>query len=116
MDGMVSRAHICREYHELYSWGKNCHVEKFQLSMYDNCGEIENFFICSEILESFEKFWEILGNFATIKALSCGEKLSPKVNLWKKMTNMRSALAEQQCLSLIFETLFFKALCNVSVI
>ena len=22
---------------------KNCHVEKFQLSMYDNCGEIENF-------------------------------------------------------------------------
>ena len=27
-------------HHELYSWRKNCHVEKFQLSMYDNCGEI----------------------------------------------------------------------------
>ena len=30
--------------------------------------------------------------FATIYALSCGEKLSPKVNLWrKKMKNMGSA-------------------------
>ena len=28
---------------------KNCHVEKFQLSMYDNCGEIENFSTCGEI-------------------------------------------------------------------
>ena len=36
-----------------------------------------------------EKFWE---NYATIYALSCGEKLSPKVNLWrKKMKNMGSA-------------------------
>ena len=43
------RAHICHEYHELYSWRKNCHVEKFQLSMYDNCGKIENFSTCGEI-------------------------------------------------------------------
>ena len=65
---------------------------------------------CGEILGNVG---EILGNFATIKALSCGEKLSPKVNLWKKMTNMRSALAEQlQCLCLIFEALFLKR-CNV---
>ena len=28
---------------------KNCHGEKFQLSMYDNCGEIENFSTCEEI-------------------------------------------------------------------
>ena len=28
---------------------KNCHVEKFQLSMCDNCGEIENFSTCGEI-------------------------------------------------------------------
>ena len=28
--------------------------------------------------------------FATIYALSCGEKLSPKVHLWRKMTNIRS--------------------------
>ena len=37
-----------------------------------------------------ETFWEMLGNFATIYALLCGEKLSPKVHLWRKMTNMRS--------------------------
>ena len=27
---------------------------------------------------------EILGDFATIYALSCGEKLSPKIHLWRK--------------------------------
>ena len=37
------RPDICHEYHELYSWRKNCHVEKFQLSMYDNSGEIKKF-------------------------------------------------------------------------
>ena len=45
----ASRPDICHKYHELYSWRKNCHVEKFQLSMYDNCGEIENFSTCGEI-------------------------------------------------------------------
>ena len=35
---------------------KNCHVEKFQLTIYDNCGEIENFFTCGEILGNFEKY------------------------------------------------------------
>ena len=43
------RPDICHEYHELYSWIKNCHVEKFQLSMYDNCGKIENFSTYGEI-------------------------------------------------------------------
>ena len=33
-------SYLSRIYHQLYSRGKNCHVEKFQLSMYDNCGEI----------------------------------------------------------------------------
>ena len=28
--------------------------------------------------------------FSTIYALSCGEKMSPKVHLWRKMTNIRS--------------------------
>ena len=28
---------------------KICHVEKFQLSMCDNCGEIDNFSACGEI-------------------------------------------------------------------
>ena len=42
--------------------------------MYDNCGEIENFSTCGEIL----------GNFPTIYALSCGEKLSPKSSIMEK--------------------------------
>ena len=46
-----------------------------------------------EILENFGKFWEILGDFATIYALSCGEKLSPKSTfVEQKMTKIRSAL------------------------
>ena len=40
---------------------KNCHVEIFW-----------------KTLGLFGKFWENLGGFATIYALSCGEKLSPK--------------------------------------
>ena len=35
-------------------------------------------YICGEILGNFEHFLEILGDFATIYALSRGEKLSPK--------------------------------------
>ena len=54
------RAHICHEYHELYSWRKNCHVEKFQLSMYDNCGEIENFSTCGEISVQLMGFYSNL--------------------------------------------------------
>ena len=59
-DLVRNRAHICHGYHGLYPWRKNCHMEKFQLSMYDNCGKTENFSTCGEIL----------GNFATIYALS----------------------------------------------
>ena len=44
-----TRPHICHGYHGLYLWRKNCHVEKLQLSIYDNCGEIENFSTCGEI-------------------------------------------------------------------
>ena len=36
------RPDICHEYHELYSWRKNCHVETFQISPHDRCGEIWN--------------------------------------------------------------------------
>ena len=36
-------------HHELYLWRKNSHVEEFQLSMYDNCREIEYFSTCGEI-------------------------------------------------------------------
>ena len=45
----VGKADICHKYHELYSRRKNCHAEKFQLSMYDTCGKIENFSTCREI-------------------------------------------------------------------
>ena len=41
-------------------------------------------------VEKFEKFRKILENFAALYALSCGEKLSQKVHLWRKMTNIRS--------------------------
>ena len=30
--------------------------------------------------------------YATIYALSCGDKMSPKVHLWRKMTNIRSGM------------------------
>ena len=30
---MRARAHICHRYHGFYPWRKNCHVEKFQLSI-----------------------------------------------------------------------------------
>ena len=48
---------------------KICHVEIFQLSMtmYANCGEIENSF-------------------------TCGEKLSPKIHLWRKNDNYEAWL------------------------
>ena len=82
-------------HHELYSWRKNCHVEKFQLSLYDNCGEIENFSACGEISDVFycnlcrfvakTIIHAVLSqNFATVYMLSCGEKLRPKVHFWRK--------------------------------
>ena len=37
-----------------------------------------------EILGNFEKFWKKLGDFATIYALSCGEKLNPKSTFVEK--------------------------------
>ena len=50
-NGVMPRPDICHEYHELYSWRKKCQkkMEKFQLSMYGKCGEIENFSTCGEI-------------------------------------------------------------------
>ena len=45
---------------------KICHMEKFQLSMYDNCGEIWKILVNFENLESLKKFgkiWKNLENF-----------------------------------------------------
>ena len=47
------RPHICHKYHKLYLWRKNCHVENFQLSMYDDCREIKKFSTCGEISDVF---------------------------------------------------------------
>ena len=49
-------------------------------------------YICGEKIVMWRNFvnkWEILGDFATIYALSCGEKLSPK-----------SIFVEKKCLLL----------------
>ena len=72
--------------------------------MYDNCWEIENFSTCEEISVQLMgsqcnlcRFVAksviqavLLRNFGHNYALSCGEQMSPKVHLWRKMTNMRS--------------------------
>ena len=91
-------------------------MEKFQLSMYDNCGEIENFYTREEIIRCLhmtdvEKseilhIWHVcdvenvainaksIAIYAVLllnllftlfcRKISCGEKLSPKVHLWRK--------------------------------
>ena len=93
-----SRPHICHEYHELYSWRTICQVEKFQFSVYGNWWEIENFSTGGEISVQLMEFYcnlcrfvaksiihaVLSRNFATIYALSCEEKLSPKLHLWRK--------------------------------
>ena len=68
---LSSYYHNYHNYHKLFLWRKNCHVEK----LWRNLG----------------KFWEILrnigkkmGDVATIYALSCGEKLSPKSTFVEK--------------------------------
>ena len=49
------------------------------------------------LLQIFNFIHAVLSrNFATIYALSCGEKLSPKVHLWRKMRNMRPACDSYQ--------------------
>ena len=45
---------------------------------------VEKKLSCEEILGNFEKFCEILRDFATIHALSCGEKMSPKSTFVEK--------------------------------
>ena len=64
-----NRAHICHEYHEFYPWRKNCHVEKFGVSIKNL-----NNFVC------------YLFQFYVAKNLR-GENLCGE-----KMTNMRSDL------------------------
>ena len=55
-------------------------VEKSEILHIWHVCDVENVAI-------YAKFMQF---FATIYALSRGEKLSPKVHLWRKMTNIRS--------------------------
>ena len=88
----LCKAHICHGYHGLCPWRKNCQMEKFW-EMLEKFGEtLGNY---GEILG------KILRNFATIYALSCAEKLSPKVHLWRKITNMRSAVASNNNIGIV---------------
>ena len=66
---LLIRPDICHEYHELYSWRTNCHVEKFQLSMYDNCGEIQSFSTCGEI--SDVSTWQMWRNLKFCTYVMC---------------------------------------------
>ena len=53
--------HICHLYHLPDMWRKICHVEKFQISMRDKCGEIWNFSTCG-VISNFAiwKMWRNL--------------------------------------------------------
>ena len=61
------RAHICHKYHELYSWRKYCHVEKFGLS-----------------IKNLNNLWSFIEVYAVFVQNLCGENLCGE-----KMTNMR---------------------------
>ena len=56
------------------------------MSPHDRCGEIWNFPLMACV------WCRKCSQLCKIYVLSCGEKLSPKVHLWRKMTNIRSAL------------------------
>ena len=117
------RPDICHEYHELYSWRKivmwrnfsfpcmtivgklkiSPHVEKFQMSPHDRCGEIWNSpHMACVWCRKRRHICKIYAIFATIYTLSCGEKLSPKVHLWRKMTNIRSAFTKHRHICKIY--------------
>ena len=58
----IYRAHICHEYHELHSWRKNCHVEKFQLP-----------------IQKLNNLWSYIEVHNAFVSNLCGEK-----SVWRK--------------------------------
>ena len=57
--------YICHEYHKLYLQRKNYHVEKFQLSMYDNCGTVSKKVLILRtwsLIRTFLGFWVLIGS------------------------------------------------------
>ena len=99
----IGRPDICHGYHELYSWTKNCLLEKFQLSMCDNCGKIENFSTCEKISVQLMGFYCISCHFVAKSVIHAAlswnfcrnlrafmwRNFFPKVHLWRKMINIR---------------------------
>ena len=69
------------------------HVEKFQMSPHDRCGEIWNspHMACVWC----RKRRHICKIYAILYALSCGEKLSPKVHLWRKNDKYKVCLCSE---------------------
>ena len=52
----------------IYLWRKNCHVEKFQISMHDKCGDFWNFSTCRVI--SNLSTWQMWRNLNFLHMLS----------------------------------------------
>ena len=60
-------AHICHKYHELYSWRKYCHVEKFGLS-----------------IKNLNNLWSFIKVYAVFVPNLCGEKSAWRKSVWRK--------------------------------
>ena len=81
LDDEGGRAHICHKYHELYSWRKYCHVEKFGLS-----------------IKNLNNLWSFIEIYAIFVLNLCGEKSMWENLCGEKMTNMRCAPLTPSCL------------------
>ena len=55
------------EYHQIYLWRKNCHVEKFQLS-----------------IQNLNNLWSFIEVYATFVPNLCGEKSVRRKSVWRK--------------------------------
>ena len=66
------------------------HVDKFHMSQHVEKSEILHIWHVCDV-ENIVIYAKFMQNLCNIYALSCGDKLSRKVHLWRKLTNMRSA-------------------------
>ena len=61
------RAHICHKYHQIYLWRKNCHVEKFQLS-----------------IQNLNNLWSFIEVYAVFVPNLREEKFVRRKSVWRK--------------------------------
>ena len=79
--------HICHGHHGRCPWRKICHVEKFQISIHDRCGEIWNFTTCGVILhDKCEEIW----NFSTCELIL-------HFSTWQMWRNLKSPSLSAIC-------------------